>query len=84
MLFHGNILAARAGEKQFLIGSINHHMMGKISKTDLLYTFSRDKKTNFHEFIDKHSNIVLVIETKDALIAAYYSGELSTTEVMEE
>ena len=84
MLFAGKTLASRAGEKQFLISSINEHMLGKLSATALLYTFSRDKKTNFHELIDNHSNLVIVIETEHALVAAYYSGVLEASGVMDQ
>jgi hypothetical protein len=49
-------------------------MMREIEKTKLLYEYRRDQKINFHNFIDGHSNIVLVIETERALLACYYSG----------
>lgn len=84
MLFNGKILASRAGEKHFLISSINEHMLAKLSATNLLYTFSRDKKTNFHELIDNHSHLVIVIETERALVAAYYSGVLESTAIMDQ
>lgn len=59
-------------------------MLGKLSVTSLLYTFSRDKKTNFHELIDNHSHLVIVIETECALVAAYYSGVLESTAAMDQ
>lgn len=84
VLFHGKILESRVGEKQFLISSINDHMLGRLSSTTLLYTFSRDRKTNFHELIDNHAHLVIVIETERALIAAYYSGVLESAAVMDQ
>lgn len=77
-LFIGDILERRKPEKKFLMDSIEAHMKQDIEKTNKLYEFKRDQKTNFHQYIDGHSNIVLIIETESALIACYYSGKLQT------
>ena len=77
-LFIGEILEKRKAEKKFLMDSIESHMKQDIEKTDKLYDYKRDHKTNFHQFIDGHSNLVLIVETESALIACYYSGQLQT------
>lgn len=51
-------------------------MKKSIEKTPLLYEFKRDKTRNFHELIDNKSNLIVILETEKALMAAYYSGEL--------
>jgi hypothetical protein len=73
-LFIGDVLERRKGEKKYLMDAIEALMKREIEKTKLLYEFKRDQKTNFHNFIDGHSNIVLVLETEKALIACFYSG----------
>lgn len=59
-------------------------MKRSIERTKLLYEYKKDKKTNFHDMVDGHSHIVLVIETGKALLAAYYAGEIKEKGALEE
>lgn len=41
--------------------TIETHMKQDIEKTNKLYEYKRDHKTNFHQYIDGHSNIALIV-----------------------
>lgn len=56
----------------------------KIEKTKKLYDYQMDRLRNFHEIVDYHSNLVIVIKTEKALLAGYYSGELTDQGPMQE
>jgi hypothetical protein len=68
------VLERRKGEKKYLMDRIEALMMLEIEKTKLLYEYKRDQKINFHNFIDGHSSIVLIVETEKAILGCYYSG----------
>ena len=64
--------------------AIESLMQREIEKTKMLYEFRRDQKTNFHNYLDGHSNLVLILETQKALVACYYSGTLQEDKPMTE
>jgi hypothetical protein len=78
------VLERRKGEKKYLMDAIESLMQREIEKTKLLYEFRRDQKTNFHNYLDGHSSLVLILETQKALIACYYSGTLQEDKPMTE
>ncbi len=60
-LFSGDLLESKKKEKRYLINSIQNHMSKIINKTKILYDFKMDEKINFHERIDGHSNLVVIV-----------------------
>ena len=50
--------------------------MGKdIGMTKILYEYKKESNLNFHERIDDHPNLALIVETVHGkLIAGFYSG----------
>lgn len=74
-LFVGDILSEKKTLKRFLKENIENHMGKEIEKTKILYEYKKEHKINFHERVDNHPNLVLIVETiHGKLIAGYYSG----------
>ena len=71
-LFMGEVLDNAPEEKDFLIQAIEKTKETTITRTRLLYSFPDFEKLNFHEFIDKKKNILVVIRLmNNMLIAAF-------------
>ena len=49
-------------------------MKKSIEKTELIYDTRRDYRVPFHERVDGKKNLVIVLQTQNALMAGYYSG----------
>lgn len=47
-----------------------------VANTHLIYRMDLKNKTNFHEYIDKTSSLMLVVKTSaGTYVAGYYTGE---------
>ena len=59
-------------------------MKKSIQKAYILYDTRKDYKVPFHERIDEKSNLVLVLQTENAVMAGYYSGKYAEATFMTE
>lgn len=84
-LFQGDIFMYDYLNKEVLIRHIENFHKGKcILRTKLLYKLDKYNIVNFHTYIDYRTRIVMVVKTNNAMVAGYYPGFLSDTEVMDE
>ena len=51
-----------------------------IYKTKLLYKHDPLNKTNFHKYIDNVESILVVVQTKSAIVGGFYAGQVGEKE----
>jgi hypothetical protein len=56
-----------------LIEELQRRIGSTIIKTNLLYTFDKNNKTNFHKYIDDKNPIIIIIKTESDYIFGGYS-----------
>lgn len=45
-----------------------------IFKTKLLYKFDGLNKVSYHSYVDNHKSLIVLVQTKNAIVGGYYSG----------
>jgi hypothetical protein len=83
-LFQDELLQERLDYKFRILYHIFNLTNRIVLKSRLVYKLDLKNKANFHEYIDKVSNILCVAKTlKGTYIAGYYSGEYADTIMIE-